>query len=278
MERKAVLMLLLATFFWGWTFPVIKDAISVLPVFAFLTWRFGLAAIFMLPTISLPDRKHQKSGIMLGCLLFLLYGFQTVGLQYTSASNCAFITGLSLVFVAIFRPSKKIILPVVAAVLGFWLLVTPDKAMNIGDLLTVIGAFFIAVHMLILDKLDDSYNSRQLATIQFSVVAILCFATSVAFESSLFPNEWSFSLIFSILLSVFGATIFALWAQTHYQRHTTAVKTALIFTMEPVFAAAISFSAYEIDLTLSAGLGASIILLAMIGVITSGESNKIFKS
>ena len=86
LDRRAEAVLVLVTFFWGCTFPIVKEAITNIPIFAFLALRFGLAAILMAPFIkrSQMTPKTIKKGLVLGVLLFLAFAFQTLGLANTS--------------------------------------------------------------------------------------------------------------------------------------------------------------------------------------------------
>lgn len=97
-------MLVSVTLFWGATFPIVKEAIELLPVMAFLWIRFALAALllgFMAGRrgFATLDYRGWCNGILLGTLLFLSYLFQTFGLEQTSSANAGFLTGLNVVWV-----------------------------------------------------------------------------------------------------------------------------------------------------------------------------------
>ena len=275
-RRTAEIMLVLATLFWGWTFPVVKEAIAVMPVFAFLAVRFTLATLLMLPLTGIPKRRSLKTGILLGVLLFAAFAFQTLGLEHTSASKCAFITGLNVIWVAIATAhGARSWAAVSLGVSGLWLLTEPAGGLSVGDFLTLLCSFFIAAHILVLDRLTPNCSSGDLAIIQFAITALLCTLVSASFEDDVFP-VWDGELIFALLLTAIGATVFSFWAQTHYQRHTTAVRAGVIFILEPVFAACFAVLFYgENPLSATAWIGAGAVLLAM--AISTGKktsSNK----
>ncbi|HQD41910.1 MAG TPA: EamA family transporter, partial [Bacillota bacterium] len=98
-QLKADLALLSVVIVWGSTFVLTKDAIQHIETYNFLMLRFGIAVLMLLlfSIKKLPglDRVTIKNGAILGLLLFIGYAFQTVGLNYTTASNSAFITGFS---------------------------------------------------------------------------------------------------------------------------------------------------------------------------------------
>src|SRR5262245_4599637 len=96
--------ILAATMIWGMTFSFIKDAVVTLPPFVFLFWRFAIASLLLI-VIFWKKIKFSRQTLAYGCILGILLGgtvvFQTIGLRYTSASTASFITGLSVVLVAI---------------------------------------------------------------------------------------------------------------------------------------------------------------------------------
>lgn len=260
-------MLLLATVFWGWTFPVIKTAVSEIPVFAFLAVRFALSALFMLPLAGgVPSAKTAKTGIWLGVLLFGVFALQTFGLVYTSSANSAFITGFYLIWVMLAAARDwRALMSVLLAVCGLWFLASPDDGINIGDWLTLACSVFIAWHLLILAKLPEAASSAQLAMAQFVVVAVLSMLCSLAFED--FVWQWRGDWIFAFLLTSMGATVFAFWAQTHFQRRTTPIRAGVILVMESVFALLFAAAFYDERLTTSALIGCGLMLAAMLATI-----------
>src|SRR6185369_8395672 len=102
---KAAVLLLTTTFFWGVTFTVVKQAVESVDVFVFLAQRFVLAFLLILPISAIkgkrPDPRSLRLGCLLGLFLFGAYAFQTVALQYTTASNTGFLTGLNVVMVPV---------------------------------------------------------------------------------------------------------------------------------------------------------------------------------
>ncbi|MGI9306183.1 MAG: DMT family transporter [Gammaproteobacteria bacterium] len=267
-RRTAEGMLLAAAFFWGWTFPVMRGALAEIPVFALLFLRFALAAALVLAiSRRLPPLASWRFGGLLGVALFAIFAFQTWGLVFTSSANSAFITGLNVVWVFLLSPGgrRRALLPACLAVAGLWLMTSPSAdSLNTGDFLTLVCSVFIALHILLLARLDKSASSGDMAFIQFASVAAFSAACSAVFEPSLLPAKWSGELIFALILTAGGATVFSFWAQTHYQRHTTPVRAGLIFISEPVFAAIFAAGFYAEKMPPSAWPGAALILAAMI--------------
>lgn len=287
MTKKTIfadLSLLMVAFVWGTTFVIVQNAIDLLPPIAFNGVRFLIAAVllggwlflFEKKQLAFFDRKLLWSGIIIGIWLFIGYATQTIGLLYTSSSKAGFITGLSVVLVPLFsflllkqRPTKNAVMGVLIATIGLYLLTMTDiSALNKGDALVFICAIGFALQIIFTGKYSSKYPSLMLTVIQIATVAILSILYSLFFE------EWQLALKPSILLnqsvliallvtSVF-ATALAFFAQTNFQKYTTPTRVALIFAMEPVFAAATGFIWANDRLSVSAFLGCLFILAGMI--------------
>lgn len=273
----AELMLASVTLFWGATFPIVKDAITEMPVMAFLWVRFAFAAILLAMIagrgglMSL-DRRGWRLGVLLGTLLFASYAFQTFGLERTSSANAGFLTGLGVVWVPLMagpilkKPAafgSKI--GVVLALTGLFMLTwhTP-WSINFGDILVVICSLFVALHIIGLDAFTKGYDSRALTFVQIATMALFCCIGSLAFEPSSWPREWTTSLVSAFIITAVFATVYAFWAMTKFQNRTTPTRAALIYTLEPVFAAIFSVWLAGDRLTIIGWFGGALIVSGMI--------------
>ncbi|MFO7765480.1 MAG: DMT family transporter [Pelovirga sp.] len=276
-QLNAELILISVTLFWGATFPIVKDAVSETPVLAFLWIRFALAAFLLAVCAGRSgfnslDRRGWLAGIVLGILLFLGYLFQTYGLTYTSASNAGFLTGLNVVWVPLLagpllkKPAatgSKI--GVVLAVTGLFLLTWKSPwSLNPGDILVFICSVFIALHILGLDVFTRGYDGRALAFVQIATMAILACVGSLVFEPVSWPRTWSPSLVTAVVITAVFATSYAFWAMTSFQHRTTPTRAALIYTLEPVFAAIFSFWLAGERLSTPGWYGGGLIVAGMI--------------
>lgn len=273
---RAGILLLITTFFWGVTFTVVKDAISRVDVFVFLAQRFLIAAAIMLPiALTRTNRINVRlitHGTILGILLFASYAFQTVALKYTSASNTGFLTGLSVLLVPLFgalifrHPAgASIRWGIGLATPGLFLLCTDGTlAFNRGDILGAICGACVALHLLYTSHFarhagNDVYL---LTTLQLSVVGLLSLAMANLHRQEVFI--WHPELLWTLVVCVLIATIFAFLVQTTMQKFISPAHTALIFCTEPVFAAAYAYYAAGERLGFFGMLGALLILAGMI--------------
>jgi drug/metabolite transporter (DMT)-like permease len=276
-QLRAEILLATVTIFWGATFPLVKDAITLVPVMCFLWIRFLMAAIILglmagKKGMSTLDARGVKRGVFLGVLLFLSYAFQTYGLELTSAANAGFITGLNVVWVPLLAgpilkkpPSLGSKYGVLMATIGLFTLTWHwPWQLSPGDGLVVIASFFIALHILGLDSLTEGYDGRALAFVQIATMSVLGLVASLIFEPVTWPREWPPTLISALLITAIFATAYAFWVQTTFQRWTTPTRAALIYTLEPVFGAIFSIWLAGERLTWLAWVGGGLIVSAML--------------
>jgi drug/metabolite transporter (DMT)-like permease len=280
----ADISLLLVTIIWGSTFVLVQNAIDFLEPFSFNSIRFLAAAILLIFCLLIFKKEQLKqldvklllSGVFIGFWLFLGYATQTIGLLYTTSSKAGFITGLNVVLVPLFSmmllkqfPSKNAVFGVLTATIGLFLLTMTDvTSMNIGDGFVFICAVSFALQIIYTGKFSNKYPTLLLTVIQISTVAVLSIISSIIFE------DWrkSFNpdilltkdvLIALVITSIF-ATALAFLIQTNFQKYTSATRVALIFAMEPVFAAITGYYWADERLSYSALVGCILIFAGMI--------------
>jgi drug/metabolite transporter (DMT)-like permease len=269
LERRAEAALVLNTLIWGSTFVVVKQALRDVSPVLFLALRFTLATVALLVLFRRSwshPRKPQWSlagGAIAGVFLFSGFAFQTIGLQFTTAPKSAFLTGLTIVMVPllgalVYRKSPRAmeIGGVLLATCGMALmtLTAGTLAINRGDLLTVCCAACYAAHILVLGRYSKEASFELLAIAQIAVSAILAW--------SLFRWLETPSIVITGLLATALAFTFQAWAQ----QHTTSTRTALIFTLEPLFAWITSYLLTGETLSPRAAGGAGLILAGVLAV------------
>ncbi len=283
-QLLADLSLLLVTAIWGGTFVMVKEAVSAFPVFAFLFIRFSLATLSLLPVRPWLEARFRifrapgtvrgyraiVAGALLGLALTAGYGFQTFGLQYTTPAKAGFITGLSVVIVPTLAalvtrrsPEPEVWWGVFLATVGLALLsLNRDLRPQVGDVLVFFCAVSFALHILITGRLAPGHAPLLLTLGQLAMTAALSGIISLAWEWPWPPvnRQMLFAALFTGLL----ASTFAFAVQTLAQRFTTPSHTALIFSMEPVFAALFSFLLAAEPITLRTVVGGGLIVAGML--------------
>ena len=249
---RADTALFVVALIWGTTFVVVKNAIAEISPAYFLALRFWLAAACMsfifAPAFFKAGRRSVwrglRGGAAAGVFLWLGYIFQTLGLQYTTAGNSGFLTGLYIVLVPLVSallyrrwPQFLELGGIAIAAAGMLLLTLPSIGrhfqFNRGDLLTILCAFAFAFHLLTLGYFSQRERFEAVAVGQILCAAILSSAM-LLFER---PTAiWTPTVVFGIILTGIFATALAFALQTWAQQYTTATRTALIFALEPVFA------------------------------------------
>ncbi|MBM7615207.1 DMT family transporter [Alkaliphilus hydrothermalis] len=273
-QLKADLALLMVTIIWGSSFVLSKNALAYLPTYNFLAVRFILAAlisaiIFYKNIISM-DKDTLRYGLLIGVILFAGYAFQTVGLNYTTASKSGFITGFSVVIVPIFsalllkqKPHRAALIGVAFAIVGLGLLtLNSTLTLTKGDFYTLICAFLFALHIITVGKYTVKVDSIAMAIIQIAVVGFLSLIFSFAIETPIFPTGKT--VWFNLLILAIFATSGAFIIQNAMQKFTSPTHTALIYTGEPVFSAMFAYILLKEVLPPQGIVGSVLILLGMI--------------
>jgi len=272
---KADLALILVTIFWGAGFPATKIALQTMTPFYHIGIRFAVASLLLSLLFYRKLRSLNKSlikpALILSSLLFATYAFQTVGIQYTTASKSGFFSGLAVLIVPLFsifylktKLELKTIISVATATLGLFLLsyTGSDFNFNIGDFLTILCSICYAWQLLFTGTYVQKHDATLLAIVQLFFVSLYGMAFAVILEP--IPVNMSVPSFWSLMFSAVFCTAFAFWMQTTAQKFTAASHIALIFTMEPVFGALTSFLLLNEMLGARGIIGGILIVSAMI--------------
>jgi drug/metabolite transporter (DMT)-like permease len=263
------LLLVGVTMVWGWTFVAVRDAIALYGVLGFLSVRFALATLALVPRAAyrVSPRTLVVGGVI-GLVLALGYLFQTTGLLFTTPTNSGLITGLFVVFAPLadllffgVRPSRPVLVAVALSLLGMVLLAGggPDGT-NVGDLLTLWCAAALGLHIALLSRYAAGYDASGLAFAQMLSMTLVFALCWPLFETVTLPpiGVW-ITLIATGLVASAGA----FWAQTFVQQRLSTARTAVILTMEPVFATLFGYWLAGDRLVAVQILGATMLLSAL---------------
>lgn len=257
---------------WGSTFALTKNVLDGVDPIIMVAYRFLLAAAVLFPAFLARKKMSQFLGesALLAVLLTILYVTQTVGLFYTSAANSGFITGLFVLFVPLFLfiffrkvPSLLELAAAGLAVCGLWLLTGGVEKANRGDALTVLAAAAYAAHLLATDKyVKAEADVVLLAFHQFWMTGLMALAIAASFGASWRVETRSAggAIVFLALLP----TIAAFFIQMRAQKSASPLKVSLIFSLEPVFAAAFAWTWGGERFALARAAGGAVIVAGMI--------------
>jgi drug/metabolite transporter (DMT)-like permease len=259
-------LLMLNTIIWGATFVIIKSALTDISPLLFISVRFLFATIILLPFVFKFFRNINKGALIGGLLLGLLYFFgfsaQTIGLNYTTATKSAFITGSFIIFTPFFQimiekkpPAKGVVIGVLLAIVGLIFLTSKEDSLlsvfseirhnfNIGDFFTLICAIIFSLYIVYLDVISKKADYKPLVFLQISVTGVCGILFSLLF--TVFDVEriyfnFSNNLLFAILYTSVLATVLTTTLQTIYQKFVTPSLAGIILSFEPIFAALFAF-------------------------------------
>ena len=272
-KRRAELALVGVTAIWGSTFVVVKQALDNVTPILFLSFRFSLATI----ALAILFRRHRPTasgwtaGALAGGLLYLSYVLQTVGLRFTTPPKSAFLTGLAVPAVPFLtalvyrtKPRGADIAGALLATGGLGLMSLPGDRVeaNVGDLLTLACAITFAGHIVAVGHFSARVSFESLAWLQMAVAASLSLSTFWWVEDPFV--QWSFGLCVAVFITGLFATALAFTVQAWAQQYTTAARAAIIFSLEPVIAWAVSYALTGESLSPQGAAGAGLILAGIL--------------
>ena len=277
-DRKtlAALLLLAVTVVWGSTFVVVQAAVAHFGVMSFLTWRFvaagGLLAVLRPRALVRLGARGWAQGAVLGAALAGGYVLQTFGLRYTSAAESGFLTGLQVVATPLLawallrqRPAPRAVVATMVAAAGLGVMSLRSLSFGTGEALTLASAVLFAVQIVGLSRWATRRDAYGLATVQLLTVALGCSVSSLGqgLEVPRSAGVWG-----AVLLTAVAATAVAFVVQTWAQSQLSSTRTALVLTMEPVFAAITAWTAGQrVGLAVLAGGGLVVAAMLLVDAL-----------
>lgn len=269
------ILILLATLIWGSSFVVLKNTLDSLPTEFLLGVRFCFAAL-LLGIVFLPmwkdfDMGYLRCGIGLGLALFGAYYTQTLGLTDTTPGKNAFLTATYCAIVPFMywaidrlRPDRYNISAAILCVGGIGLVaINGDFTLGWGDTMTLMGAMFYAIHIVILAKFTRGRNPLLLTTIQFATCGLLCAFLQVAVIKTPVPPLTLANLSALLYLTVLCSAV-ALTFQSYGQKYTEPATASILLSLESVFGVLFSIIFYHEAVTMRMCTGFCLIFIAII--------------
>jgi drug/metabolite transporter (DMT)-like permease len=257
---------------WGSTFVLIHDLVERVPVVDFLAVRFaiaGAALVLLAPrAVGRLDPTRRRFAIVLGCLYGGAQILQTTGLAHTPASVSGFITGMYVVATPLFAAAilRTRIVPmtwfaVFLAVAGLGVLTLSGLSVGYGEALTLVAALIYALHIVGLGAWSTPSDALGMSIVQILVIAVICLVAAVpgGIDVPDRTDDW-LSLVYMALFA--GAL--AMLAQTWAQAHLAPTRSAIIMSMEPVFAAFFAVLFGSESVTWRMVVGGGLVVAAML--------------
>ncbi|WP_232211509.1 DMT family transporter [Nocardioides sp. CF8] len=270
----AALALLAMTACWGSTFFLIKDLLDRVPTLDFLAVRFAIAAAAMLlvapRAIARLAPTVRRHAVVLGLLYGVAQILQTAGLAHTPASVSGFITGMYVVCTPLFaawilhtRIGLVTWAAVALAAAGLGVLTLGGLSLGYGEAITLVAAMLYALHIVGLGAWSSARDALGMSILQIIVIAAICFVATVP-DGIVLPGngrDW-LSLVY---MAIFAGAL-AMLGQTWAQAHLSPTRTAIIMSMEPVFAATFAVALGGEGITPRLLIGGAMVLSAMLVV------------
>lgn len=243
--NPGVPILLLVTLVWGTTFPLLKSAAADLGGVEISAFRFIVAAVCMSPFLLRAPKRAWIDGALLGVLALVSYVAQAYGLQFISSNRSAFLTSLNVLMVPLLglafggRITWTVIASGAMACMGIGLMSWEGGGNLAGDAATIVCALAYALYVIVLSQRSSRHEATHLAATQIVVMAVLGTAWMLMQSPDSLTTLTARAAPHATTLIYLGAVATAgmLFLQAVGQRRVAAEKAALIFAMEPVFAA-----------------------------------------
>jgi drug/metabolite transporter (DMT)-like permease len=267
-HRWSILLLVLTTLVWGTTFPLLKNAVADLSPAVIVGSRFVIGAIALLPFCRQIDRPLLRDGAILGAVVYCSYVTQVIGLQTTSSNRSAFITSLNVILVPLFgillgrRLSWRIGLAALLALAGIGVLSWEGGALTIGDLWVLGCAVSYAAYILLMESIAPKHPPLALTIVQLLTIALLGLlwaAPQLGSQLAVLQKNWVAIVYLGIV-----ATAMTTWTQAIAQRYVSATETAIIYALEPIFAAVFAFWWIGESLGMRGLMGGAMVIVAMV--------------
>lgn len=283
--RKKVLYadlgLLLVALLWGGGFLFTKQGLDYLTPLWLMTIRFMGATLVMglvfFKNLKAIKVKDIKAGSIIGIFLFIAFATQTIGLQYTSISNQAFLTATNVVFVPFIiwglhkkAPDKFAFIGAGLATIGIGLITLKEGfSLNAGDLWTLACAVFFAGHIVSIGYFAKDSDPIGLTIVQFAFTGIVSLLVAILFEP--IPTVMGPGATTAILYMVLGSTLLAFLLQNVCQKYTPATHASLILSLESVFGTLIAVIFAGEIFNFQMALGCITVFIAILAIETRFE-------
>lgn len=268
-HRRAVLILLGCTFVWGASFTLNKMVLDRTSPLLFMTIRFACAILLVGMVFRRTSRADWRVGLPLGLLFGLQLALFVVGLSTIEPGRAAFLFSFQTPLVPVLmlaahrqRPSPRDLLAVACATLGAFWLTRPsgtEAGFGVGDLATIASAACAALYIVVAGTVTSRHEPIRLLAVQFVAMTVLAAVSAATLETPRFDPTLGTALLIPFLalssVATFGGQLLG-------QKLVRPTEAALLYAVEPLVAAGVSYITLDERLSLMQWAGGLTILAA----------------
>ena len=238
------IMLVTMALIWGYSFLTMKTVLDTVPTFMLLACRFLLSAVIMFIIFHKRIRAHFNReylgfGVLMGCVIWSAYAAQTLGLVDTTPGKNAFLTGTYCIlvpFIALIlfkeRVTKWHIASALLCLVGVGFVALDNFSIQMGDLMTLVGAVFFAVDMAVVGHIGRTRDVSVLTSWMFLFVGLFSLAATPAFEPRVPAAQWTPEIIGQLVFLAVVCTTIGLLLQNQALSHVPPATGSLLLSLE----------------------------------------------
>ena len=237
-------MLVAMALIWGYSFLTMKTVLDTVPTFMLLACRFLLSAVIMFIIFRKRikahfNREYLGFGVLMGCVIWSAYAAQTLGLVDTTPGKNAFLTGTYCIlvpFIALIlfreRVTKWRIASALLCLVGVGFVALDNFSIQMGDLVTLVGAVFFAVDMAVVGHIGRTRDVSVLTSWMFLFVGTFSLAATLAFEPRVPAAQWTPEIIGQLVFLAVVCTTIGLLLQNQALSHVPPATGSLLLSLE----------------------------------------------
>lgn len=237
-------MLVAMALVWGYSFLTMKTVLDTVPTFMLLSCRFLLSAVIMFVIFRKRikahfNREYLGFGVLMGCVIWSAYAAQTLGLVDTTPGKNAFLTGTYCIlvpFIALVlfreRVTKWHIASALLCLVGVGFVALDNFSIQMGDLMTLVGAVFFAVDMAVVGHIGRTRDVSVLTSWMFLFVGLFSLVATIAFEPRVPAEQWTPEIIGQLVFLAVVCTTIGLLLQNQALSHVPPATGSLLLSLE----------------------------------------------
>ncbi|MBV7530929.1 DMT family transporter [Chitinophaga sp. sic0106] len=267
-----LILLIIGTAFWGIAYSVTKLAIREATPSTFLFYRFvGATLVLALLFRRRISMAAVGTGIRLGLPLVAGTVLVTIGIKHTSASQAAFVLGIVVVLVPLFKlllfraamPFKAWASAFMALVGLFIICIQGEFRVSTGDLYSIGSAVSFSLYLLSVERASATTDVIASIVPMFATCAVVTGCMAIFDHQATWipvsPGFWACVAYCALFSTAYMYTV-----SNIAQKYISAEKVAVIYLLEPVFGALAAYVMLDEELSWRLLLGGGLIVVATV--------------